>query len=270
MKSGLRFLRQIWNRKCINTAVSLLLSIVNPEDMNTTKIRSLYLIPSTLGKSPVSQVIPPGNLEIMQRLSHYVVEEEKTARRFLVNCGLKDRLDSVRFYSLNEHTQDQEIPGMFTDSGDHDLGLISEAGVPAVADPGAQLVAEAYSRNFRVIPLAGPSSLTMALMASGLNGQCFAFNGYLPVKSPERVSKIRFFEKRSETEKQSQVFIEAPYRNNQLVESLLLNCKPGTRLCIAANITLAEEWIRTKSIREWKINPPPDLKGQPAVFIFLA
>jgi 16S rRNA (cytidine1402-2'-O)-methyltransferase len=263
-------LRHIWEQKSINTAVSLLLSTVNQETMNTTKTRSLYLIPATLGESPVSQVIPAGNLEIMQRLIHFVVEEEKTARRFLVHCGLKDRLESVRFYLLNEHSREQEIPAIFTDSGDHDLGLISEAGVPAVADPGAQLVAEAYSRNFRVIPLAGPSSLILALMASGLNGQCFAFNGYLPVKTQERTGKIRFFEKRSETEKQSQIFIETPYRNNQMAEALLLNCKPGTRLCIAANLTLADEWIRTKTIREWKINPPPDLKGKPAVFILLA
>jgi 16S rRNA (cytidine1402-2'-O)-methyltransferase len=238
--------------------------------MNTTKRRLLYLIPATLGDSPVSHVIPAGNLEIMRGLNHFVVEEEKAARRFLVHCGLKNRLDTVSFYTVNEHTRDQEIPGIFTDSGDNDLGLISEAGVPAVADPGAQLVAEAYRRSFRVIPLAGPSSLILALMASGLNGQCFSFNGYLPVKSPERISKLRFFEKRSEVEKQSQIFIEAPYRNNQLAETLLQSCKPGTRLCIAANLTLADEWIHTKSIAEWKLHPPPDLKGQPAVFILLA
>jgi 16S rRNA (cytidine1402-2'-O)-methyltransferase len=270
MKSGLRFSEHIWDQKSNYTAVSLLLSIVNQENMNTTTTRSLFLIPATLGESPVSQVIPAGNLEIMHKISHFVVEEEKTARRFLVHCGMKERLDSVRFYLLNEHSQDMDIPAIFIDSGDHDLGLISEAGVPAVADPGAQLVAEAYSRNFRVIPLAGPSSLILALMASGLNGQCFAFNGYLPVKTPERIGRIRFFEKRSETEKQSQIFIETPYRNNQMAETLLLNCKPGTRLCIAANLTLAEEWICTKSIREWKLNPPPDLKGKPSVFILLA
>jgi len=235
-----------------------------------TKERRLYLIPSTLGDSPVVQVIPAGNLEIIQSLSHFVVEEERTARRFLIRCGLKNNLDSVRFYFLNEHTKDQEIPVLFSDSYDADLGLISEAGVPAVADPGAKLVEEAFRLNIHVIPLVGPSSIILALMASGLNGQCFAFNGYLPVKSYERNNKIRYFEKRSEVEKQSQIFIEAPYRNNQLIEALLENCKPGTRLCIAANLTLSEEWIRTKPIRDWRLQPPPDLKRQPAVFIFMA
>jgi 16S rRNA (cytidine1402-2'-O)-methyltransferase len=133
----------------------------------------------------------------------------------------------------------------------------------------AKLVEEAFKLNF-VDPLTGPSSILLALMASGLNGQCFAFNGYLPVKSPERISKIRFFEKRSETEKQSQIFIEAPYRNNQLAEALLLNCKSTTRLCIAVNITLADEWIYTKTLKQWKMHPPPDLNRHPAVFILQA
>lgn len=234
------------------------------------KERCLYLIPSTLGDSPLNQVIPAGNLEIMQSLRHFVVEEVKTARRFLIRCGFKDNLDAVHLYTLNEHTREKEIPSLFTDAGEEDLGLISEAGVPAVADPGAKLVETAHRLNIRVIPLAGPSSLILALMASGLNGQCFAFNGYLPVKSYERNNKIRLFEKRSETEKQSQLFIEAPYRNNQLTESLLGNCKPGTRLCIAVNLTLNKEWIRTKSIREWRLHPPPDLNRQPAVFILMA
>jgi 16S rRNA (cytidine1402-2'-O)-methyltransferase len=235
-----------------------------------SKERRLYLIPSTLGDSPLEQVIPAGNLEIMQALKHFAVEEEKTARRFLIRCGFKGNLDSIKLYILNEHTNDTDIPAIFSGAGDEDLGLISEAGVPAVADPGAKLVEMAYRLNMRVIPLAGPSSLVLALMASGLNGQCFAFNGYLPVKSPERNSKIRFFEKRSESEKQSQIFIEAPYRNGRLIDALLSNCRPDTRLCIASNITLAEEWIRTKSIGEWRLHPPPDLNRQPAVFILMA
>ncbi|HJZ40930.1 MAG TPA: SAM-dependent methyltransferase, partial [Bacteroidales bacterium] len=145
--------------------------------------------------------------------------------------------------------------------------LLSDAGVPAVADPGAALVEEAYRLNMRVIPLAGPSSIILALMASGLNGQNFAFNGYLPVKSPERINRLRYLEKRSEVEKQSQLFIETPYRNNQLTATLLENCKPGTRLCIAANITLPGEWIRTRTVQAWRKQPPPDLNKQPAVFI---
>ena len=234
------------------------------------KERRLFLLPSTLGDTPTLKVLPAANLEIIQSLNHFVVEEERTARRFLIRCGFKSNLDSVRFYPLNEHTNEQEIPAIFSESGEADLGLISEAGLPAVADPGAKLIEAAFKLNFRVIPLVGPSSIIMALMASGLNGQCFAFNGYLPVKGHERNSKIKVFEKRSEIEKQSQIFIEAPYRNNQLIEAFLQNCKPATRLCIAANLTLDEEWIRTKSIHEWRLHPPPDLKRQPAVFIILA
>ena len=230
----------------------------------------MYLIPSTLGNSPPEQVIPAGNLEILQSLRCFVVEEERTARRFLIRCGFKDNLDAIHLYTLNEHTREQEIPSIFTDAGEADLGLISEAGVPAVADPGAKLVEVAHRLDIRVIPLAGPSSLILALMASGLNGQCFAFNGYLPVKAHERNNRIRLYEKRSETENQSQLFIEAPYRNNQLTEAFLSNCKPGTRLCIAANLTLDHEWIKTRSVREWRLHPPPDLKHQPAVFILLA
>jgi 16S rRNA (cytidine1402-2'-O)-methyltransferase len=232
-----------------------------------TAQRNLYLIPSTLGDTPAQQVLPLPNLDIIRSLDHFVVEELRTARRFLVRCGYGKPIDSVQFYLLNEHTPEEEVPGFFSAAGYADMGLISEAGLPAVADPGSVLVREAYKLNFKVIPLVGPSSIMLALMASGLNGQNFAFNGYLPAKNPERAGRIRFLEKRSENEKQSQVFIETPYRNNHLIETLLEVCKPLTRLCIAANITLENEWIRTKTIREWKIQPPPDLKKQPAVFI---
>ncbi len=238
--------------------------------MTNNKERSLYLIPTTLGDSPLEQVIPAGNLKVIQSLKHFAVEEEKTARRFLIRCGFKGNLDAVSLYTLNEHSREEEIPGIFSGAGEADLGLLSEAGVPAVADPGAKLVEAAYKHHIRVIPLTGPSSLILALMASGLNGQCFAFNGYLPVKSPARHNQIRFFEKRSETEKQSQLFIEAPYRNNRLTEAFLAACKPATKLCIAANLTLSNEWIRTKTIRGWRLQPPPDLNRQPAVFILMA
>ena len=229
--------------------------------------RKLFLIPSTLGDTPVSQVLPAANLEIVRSLQDFVVEEVKTARRFLIRCGFPGPMESVRFYLLNEHSDYRSIPAMLSESGDADLGLISEAGVPAVADPGAALVEEAYRRNMRVIPLAGPSSIIMAMMASGLNGQNFAFDGYLPVKNPDRINRLKLLEKRSEQEKQSQIIIEAPYRNNQLIATLLENCRPGTRLCIAANITLPSEWIRTRTIQAWRASPPPDLNKQPAVFV---
>jgi 16S rRNA (cytidine1402-2'-O)-methyltransferase len=229
--------------------------------------RNLYLIPSTLGDTPAQQVMPSPNFDIIRSLDHFVVEELRTARRFLVRSGYDKPIDSVQFYLLNEHTPDQDVPAFFSAAGYGNMGLISEAGLPAVADPGSVLVREAYKQNYKVIPLVGPSSIMLALMASGLNGQNFAFNGYLPVKNPERASRIRFLEKRSENEMQSQIFIETPYRNHHLIETLLEVCKPMTRLCIAANITLENEWICTRRIHEWKMQPPPDLKKQPAVFI---
>jgi len=229
--------------------------------------RNLYLIPSTLGDTPAQQVMPSHNFDIIRSLDHFVVEELRTARRFLIRCGYAKPIDSVQFFLLNEHTPDQDVPAFFSAAGYGNMGLISEAGLPAVADPGSVLVREAFKQNYKVIPLVGPSSIMLALMASGLNGQNFAFNGYLPVKNPERASRIRFLEKRSESDKQSQIFIETPYRNHHLIETLLEVCKPLTSLCIAANITLENEWICTKRIQEWKIQPPPDLKKQPAVFI---
>ncbi len=232
--------------------------------------KSLYLIPSTLGDPDISKVIPAYNLGIIQNLSHFVVEEERTARRFLIRCSYKSDLSAIQFYILNEHTPAAEIPEIIRRSGNNDLGMLSEAGLPAVADPGALLVKEAHRLKLRVIPLSGPSSLMIALMASGLNGQNFAFNGYLPVKPAERLSRIRHYEKRSEAERQTQIFIEAPYRNNQLTDSFLSALKPSTRLSIAVNLTLPQEWIRTMTVNDWKKNERPDLHKQPAVFIIEA
>jgi 16S rRNA (cytidine1402-2'-O)-methyltransferase len=237
--------------------------------VNNTE-RQLYLIPTLLGESALERVMPTYNLDVIRSIHFFVVEEERTARRFLAGCGLKDELSRIQFFLLNEHTPASEIPGIFSSTGTSNLGMISEAGVPGVADPGAILVEEAHRLNVKVVPLVGPSSLLLALMASGLNGQQFAFNGYLPVKNHERIARIKHFEKRSEAEKQSQIFIEAPYRNNQLIQALLETCKPETRLCIASNITLSTEWIKTKTIRDWRITNPPDLKKQPAVFILQA
>lgn len=231
------------------------------------KPRVLYLIPATLGASPVENVIPAYNIIIINTLQHFVVENIRSARRFLIRCGYKRPMDEVIFFELNEHSTEKDLPGIMADTAGFSMGLISEAGLPAVADPGNLLINAARRHHIRIIPLAGPSSLLMALMASGLNGQNFAFNGYLPVKGPERMARIRQLERRSETENQSQIFIETPYRNNQMVVSLLECCKPHTSLCIAADITLPDEWIMTCSIAEWKLKPPPDLKNRPAVFI---
>lgn len=232
--------------------------------------KTLFLIPTTLGATEVSRVIPGYNLKIIQSLHNFVVEEERSARRFLKVCGYKGDISEVSLFVLNEHSADTDIPAIFTESGNEDIGLMSEAGLPAVADPGASLVREAYRLNIKVVPLSGPSSLMLALMASGLNGQQFSFNGYLPVKPPMRSSRIRYFEKRSETEHQSQIFIEAPYRNNQLANAFISDLKSSTFLCIAMNLSFPDEWIKTGTIAEWRKNPPPDLHKKPAVFIIQA
>lgn len=236
--------------------------------MNKTGVpeRILYLIPCILGESDVKMVIPVQVIEIIHSLEHFVVENERTARRFLIKAGYNKPISKIQFYILNEHTEMQNIPSIFEISGNAHLGLLSEAGVPAVADPGSELVQEAHRKNIKVVPLTGPSSIILALMASGLNGQNFIFHGYLPVKEPERIKRIRSIEKLSKQENQAQIFIETPYRNNQLIRSIIDNCSPHTKLCIAANLTMETEWIKTKFITEWQ-HQLPDLKRQPAVFI---
>ena len=226
----------------------------------------LYLIPSTLGDVSPQDVIPQKTLQILKKLDHFIVEEERTARRFLIKAGINKPVDAITFFILNEHTGKENLSSFFENSGNTDMGLLSEAGVPAVADPGTDLIRVAHRMGFRVVPLVGPSSVLLAVMASGLNGQNFAFTGYLPVKTNERAARIRFLEKRSLMENQAQVFIEAPYRNNQLMKSILETCSPETWLCIASNITLEKEWISTRTIAEWK-REIPDLNKQPSVFI---
>jgi len=226
----------------------------------------LYLIPSTLGDVSPQDVIPQKTLQILKKLDHFIVEEERTARRFLIKTGINKPVDAITFFILNEHTGKENLSSFFENSGNTDMGLLSEAGVPAVADPGTDLIRVAHRMGFRVVPLVGPSSVLLAVMASGLNGQNFAFTGYLPVKTNERAARIRFLEKRSLLENQAQVFIETPYRNNQLMKSILETCSPETWLCIASNITLEKEWISTRTIAEWK-REIPDLNKQPSVFI---
>jgi 16S rRNA (cytidine1402-2'-O)-methyltransferase len=226
----------------------------------------LYLIPSTLGDVSPQDVIPQRVLQIIKTLDHFIVEEERTARRFLIKAGISKPVSALTFYVLNEHTGKENIASFLENTGNTDIGLLSEAGVPAVADPGTDLIRMAHLHGYRIIPLVGPSSILLAVMASGLNGQHFAFSGYLPVKTHERTARIRFLEKRSLQENQAQVFIEAPYRNNQLIQSILTTCSPDTWLCMASNLTLENEWITTRTIADWK-KDIPDLKRQPAVFI---
>ncbi|MBR1576761.1 MAG: SAM-dependent methyltransferase [Bacteroidales bacterium] len=230
----------------------------------------LYLIPSPLGENDPAEVIPAPVLERLRDLKVFVVEEVRTARRYLSRAGLKGRIEGLEFHVLNEHTDEAEVEAMATlFDGGQDVGLITEAGLPAVADPGAALVALCHRHGIRVVPFVGPSSLMLALMASGLNGQSFAFLGYLPAKTDERRNAIRDMEKQSAARHQTQIFIETPYRNDAMLEDLLRICAPGTRLSIAADITLPEETIRTRTVAQWR-KEPLTIGKRPCVFMILA
>jgi 16S rRNA (cytidine1402-2'-O)-methyltransferase len=229
----------------------------------------LYLIPSPLGDYPPQEVLPAPVLQAILPLKTFVVEEVRTARRFLSAAGLKGQIDTLEFHTLNEHTRPEEVEalaGLF-DKGD--VGLISEAGLPAVADPGAALVALCHRRDIEVVPLTRPSSLMLALMASGLNGQSFTFLGYLPAKTDERKKAIKDIERRSRAGRESQIFIETPYRNDSLLQDLLGTLQPGTMLTVAADITLPTAFIRTKSVQQWR-SAPVTIGKRPCVFIILA
>ncbi|MDD3488991.1 MAG: SAM-dependent methyltransferase [Paludibacter sp.] len=227
----------------------------------------LYLIPTTLGETDLDRILPAYNNEIVNRLDFFIVEDVRTARRFLKKINPATDIDSKTFYVLNQHTRPEEIAGFLKPlSEGREVGVISEAGCPAIADPGADVVAIAQEKGFKVVPLVGPSSILLALMASGFNGQSFAFNGYLPVQLADRTKAIKRLENRAHSEKQSQIFIETPYRNMKMLQDVISVCQPTTRLCIAADITLETEFIRTKTIRDWK-KQLPDLNKRPCIFI---
>lgn len=230
----------------------------------------LYLIPSPLGENDPSEVIPLPVLKSLEGFRTFVVEEVRTARRYLSKAGLKGKIDGLEFYELNEHTEAATVESYLKFFNDeNDVALISEAGLPAVADPGAQLVALAHRHGIEVIPAVGPSSLMMSLMASGLNGQSFAFCGYIPAKTDERKSKLKLLEKVSGQLKQTQIIIETPYRNDSLFKDMLSTCSPSTRLCIAANITMPDAYIKTKTIAQWK-KEVITIGKRPCVFLILA
>lgn len=215
------------------------------------------------------EVLPEGNRRIMQSLDYFIVEQVRTARRFLSKAALGLKIDELEFVELNEHTVAGEaVERMIAPLLEgRSAGVISEAGVPGVADPGALVVEAAHRKGIRVVPLVGPSSIILAVMASGLNGQSFAFNGYLPVKGPERQKAICFYERRALQEHQSQLFIEAPYRNQKLVEELLQTLQAETRLTIAMDLTAPTEWIATKRVKEWRATRLPELNKRPAILI---
>lgn len=230
----------------------------------------LYLIPSPLGDNDLSEVIPSFVLGIIREIDLYVVEEVRTARRYLSRAGLKGQIDGVEFVTLNEHTSPEEVEEMASlFDGGRDVGLISEAGLPAVADPGATLVALCHRTGVEVVPLTGPSSLMMALMGSGLNGQSFAFCGYLPAKPDARRATIRSIEKTSAAKRQTQIFIETPYRNDAMFSDLLRNCSPDTEICVAADITMPDQFIRTMTVSGWR-KENLTIGKRPCVFLMLA
>jgi len=231
---------------------------------------TLYMIPCPIAdEGEVWSVLPEANRAVMASLDYFIVENTRTARRFLARALPGHPLDGLEFRELNEHTvagrEVEELVKPLTEG--RSAGVISEAGVPGVADPGALVAALCHRRGIRVVPLVGPSSILLALMASGLNGQSFAFHGYLPVKPPERARAIRQLEHRARTERQSQLFIEAPYRNEKLAGQLLEVCQPDTLLTVAVDITAPGELIRTRRVGEWRRVGMPDLHKRPALFI---
>ena len=229
----------------------------------------LYLIPTPLGISDIQDVIPAGVLKIIHSLDHFIVENLRTSRRFLINSGYPKKIDEIEFLVINKHSMKDRFGEFLNPCLEGiDVGLMSEAGVPAIADPGADIVEHAHKSGIQVIPLTGPSSILLALMGSGFTGQSFSFRGYLPVKKTELIQKIREIEARSVKEKQTQVFIETPYRNMRLFETLRTTCKPSTYLCIAVNLTTPEEQIMVKKISQWKIHDP-DIDHKPAVFLII-
>lgn len=228
---------------------------------------SLYLIPVTLGETSIEQVLPTYNKEIILEIKYFIVENIRSARRFLKKVESNINIDELTFYELNKHTKPEDIENYLNPmvNGFH-VGIISEAGCPAIADPGSDIVAIAQKKNYKVVPLVGPSSILLSLMASGFNGQGFAFHGYLPIDGAERIRKIKQLENLIHHEHQTQIFIETPYRNQKLVEDIIKHCTPSTKLCIAMNITCENEYIRTLSVKQWA-KQLPDMAKQLCIFL---
>ena len=228
---------------------------------------ALYLLPVTLGDTPIEKVLPAYNREIISGIKYFIVEDVRSARRFLKKVDSAICIDELTFYTLNKHTSPEDISGYLKPLLEgHSMGVISEAGCPAVADPGADVVAIAQRRNLKVVPLVGPSSIILSVMGSGFNGQSFAFHGYLPIDPAERTKRLKELETRVYAENQTQLFIETPYRNQKMLEEILKTCRPQTKLCIAANITCEGEYIKTKSIKDWK-GHLPELNKIPCIFL---
>lgn len=227
----------------------------------------LYLLPNVLDEGEWQNVLPALVPVVIEKTRYYIVENIRTTRRFLKKIDPKINIDALTFFDLNKHTDESGISEYLKPLEEgHHVGVISEAGCPGVADPGAGVVRLAHQKGYKVVPVTGPSSIILSVMASGLNGQNFAFNGYLPVKHSERVRAISTLENKAVSGNQTQIFIETPYRNNSLIGDILKTCSPSTLLCIAANLTGEKEFIATKTIARWKTQVP-DLHKQPAIFL---
>jgi 16S rRNA (cytidine1402-2'-O)-methyltransferase len=227
----------------------------------------LYLIPNSLGSAETGQIIPAEVAQMAVKLRHFIVEDLRTARRYLRLLDRQMDIDGSQFFMLNKRTS----PAQWSEylkplKAGHDVGIISEAGCPGVADPGAEVVKMAHEAGIQVVPMVGPSSILLAMMASGMNGQSFAFVGYIPIKKEDRLKMIKQLENRSRNEQQSQLFIETPFRNNHLAQDIINSCAPKTRLCIACNLTMPDEYVVTKTIAQWK-GKLPELHKKPTIFI---
>lgn len=235
--------------------------------MNLEMESALYLIPVTLGDTPVSKVLPAYNHDVIMGIRHFIVENVRSARRFLKKVDQEIDIDALTFYELNKHTSPETIGSYLKPLQEGcPMGVISEAGCPAVADPGADVVAIAQRKKLKVVPLVGPSSIILSVMASGFNGQSFAFHGYLPIDGGERAKTLKHLESRAYAEHQTQLFIETPYRNLKMFDDIIRSCRPQTRLCIAANLTCDDEYAVTRTIAEWKGQRPP-IDKIPCIFL---
>lgn len=234
--------------------------------MNTNSGK-LYLIPTRLGDNPPLEVLPISVKKIIETVDDYIVENEKTARRFIKKIDSRKQQSIINFEILNKYTQPEEIQHFLNAcKNGKPMGLLSEAGCPGIADPGADIVKLAHENNIQVIPLVGPSSIVLALMSSGMNGQSFAFNGYIPIDKTERKATLKKMERLSFERNQTQLFIETPYRNNKVIEDFCNALHPETRVCIACDITLPTEFIKTLTVKEWK-HAKVDLHKRPAIFV---
>ncbi len=228
----------------------------------------LYLVPNLLGVIDPALVLPAGTIAIARRVRHFVVETPKTARAFVKSLGPEHALQDIAFAELNEHTPASDVPALLAPAlAGHDLALLSDAGCPGIADPGAPLVAAAHDASIRVVPLVGPSAVLLALMASGMNGQSFVFHGYLPVRAEARTAALRALDAALARTRATQLFIETPYRNEAMVAAVLAVCRQGTQFCVAADLTLPGEQIVSRTVGQWRETARPRLSGRPVMFL---